>query len=254
MNVEKISLDQLYVSELNIRYDHSFGDEEDQDLIKNIGSIGMFQPIVVRPKGEKYEIIIGRRRFLSMKENGIEEALCLITDLTDDDALDASISENVFRKSVDPVTLGRWIKKRLDESGMTLTEYAKKIGKPKSTISDWVRMNALSHEIQEEVQKGSVPFLYALKIARMKLSEEQEKILAMESRLNGRDAFKKAVDRLSTQKEKRGAPPGLLIVRINFGLESEEYERFRKLSDNAGMDPGEYGLNVINEHIRSSYK
>jgi ParB family chromosome partitioning protein len=246
-----VNIDKLFVSGLNVRYDHAFGDEEDRELIDNIESIGVLQPIVVRPKGDRYEILIGRRRFLSMQKNGVTEVPCLITDLNDDEALDASISENVFRKSVDPVTLGRWIKKRLEESDISLSEYARKIGKAKSTISEWVKMNDLSKEIQEEVQKGSVPFNYALKVARMDLSEEQEKMLAVEARNNGLDAFKNAVDRISAGKEKQKAPPGLLVVRINFGKESQEYEQLKEISDKVGMNISEYSLNILREHVRS---
>jgi ParB/RepB/Spo0J family partition protein len=250
--VEQISIEKLYVSDLNVRYDHEFGDEEDQELINNIESIGILQPIVVRPREDNYEIIIGRRRFLSMQKNGVKQVTCLVTDLNDDEALDASISENVFRKSVDPVTLGKWIRKRLEESNISLSEYARKIGKAKSTLSEWVRMNDLSQEIQEEVQGGSVPFNYALKVARMDLTEEQEKMLALEARNNGIDAFKKAVDRISSGKEKRGAPAGLLVIRINFGKESQEYDKLKELSEKKGMELSEYTMNILRDHVRSS--
>jgi len=252
MKIENIPLEKLQISDLNIRKDHQFGDEEDDEFTKNIESIGILQPIVVRPNGDQYEILIGRRRFLSAKQQGTQEIPCIIKDLDADEALDASISENVFRKNVDPVTLGEWIKKRLDHGDISLSQYAKKIGKSKSTLSEWMRMNDLSHELRDEVQRGSVPFNYALKVARMNLTSEQEKMLADESRADGFEAFKKAVDRLKASQEKRGAPKGLQVIRINFGMESLDYRSLSKLSAERGMDLGDYCLSVLLEHIRSS--
>ncbi len=252
MLIENIPIEKLYVSNLNVRVDHEFGDEEDQEFIKNVESLGMLQPIVVRPTGELYEVFIGRRRFFSMKQNGEQEVSCIVTELNDEEALDASISENVFRKNIDPVTLGKWIKKRLEFGDISLSEYARRLGKPKSTLSEWVRMNDLANELQDEVQKGSIPFIYALKVARMNLSEEQEKMLAVESKENGFDAFKKSVDRLISGKEKRGAPKGLQVVRINFGMDSNEYDALRQLSQDEGLELGDYCMKILVDHVRSS--
>lgn len=252
MKIENIPVEKLYVSNFNVRFGHEFGDEEDQELVKNVESLGILQPIVVRPNGDNYEVFIGRRRFLSVKRAGQSEINCVVTELNDEEALDASISENVFRKNVDPVTLGKWIKKRLEVGDISLSEYARKIGKPKSTLSEWVRMNDLTQDLQLEVQNGSVPFIYALKVARMNLTEDQEIKLALESRENGFDAFKSSVDRIIAGKEKRGAPKGLQVVRINFGVGSQEYGELTKLSEESGMSISDYCMKILKEYVRSS--
>ena len=251
VRIENIPIEQLYISDLNIRRDHEFGDEEDQELSKNIESIGLLQPIVVRPVGDMFEILVGRRRFLTMKQSKNSEITCLVKDLNDEEALDASISENLFRKGVDPVTLGKWIKRRLENNDISLSEYSRKIGKPKSTLSEWTRMNDLQQELQEEVQKGSVPFNYALKVARLNLNPEEERRLAEEARQTGFEGFKKAVDRIIAGHEKRGAPKGLLVIRINFGKESDLYDKLREISETKGLDVGEYCRSVLEEHVRS---
>ena len=252
MEVKDIPIDKLFISNLNVRVDHGFGDEDDQEFINNVQSLGMLQPIVVRPSGDLFEVFIGRRRYLSMMQNGQTEIACMIADLNDEETLDASISENIFRKHVDPVTLGKWIKKRLELGDISLSEYARKIGKPKSTLSEWIRMNDITEELQEEVQKGSIPFIYALKVARMNLSDGQEKMLAEESKHNGFEAFKTSVDRLASGKEKRGAPKGLQVVRINFGMDSNEYESLIQLSQNEGLELGDYCMRILVDHVRSS--
>ena len=252
MKIVDIPIAKLVISDLNVRIGHEYGDEEDKELEENMESIGLLQPLVVRKKGEFYEILIGRRRFMGMKNKGATAVTCIVKELTDDEAIDASISENIFRKNVDPVTLGMWIKKRLEQGNIGLNEYARRIGKSKSTISEWMRMNDLTQEMQVEVQRGGVPFNYALKVARMELDPSEELSLVIASREGGLDSFKKAVDDLGAIREKRGSPRGLKIIRINFGHESQEHQALIKLAESKGLNLGEYCLEVLREHVRSS--
>jgi ParB family chromosome partitioning protein len=250
MKISNIPVEKILVSDLNIRVDHLFGDPEDNELISNIESIGILQPIVVRPKEDKYEVLIGRRRFLSLSQTGSNEIPCIIKELDDEEALDASISENVFRKEIDPVTLGKWLKIRLEQGDISLSKYAKKIGKPKSTLSEWMRMNDLSQELQREVQTGTVPFNLGLQIARMNLSTEDERELVRIVQEVDLQEFKKALSRIKKSHEKRGAPKGLQIVRINFGLDSTAYEKLSSLADSSKKSLSDYCMSVLQDHLQ----
>jgi len=248
--LELIPIDKIKVSTLNIRAEDFFGDEDDQSLVENVGSFGILQPIIVRPVGDMYELTAGRRRLLSARENGFTEVPCIVKDIHDDEALNISLIENIHRKDVDPVTLGRALKRRLEIGDISLSEYARRIGKPKSTLSEWLRMNDLSPAMQNEVQSGNIPFTYALKVARMELSPEEENILADESRTEGFEAFKNALNRVTEGWEKRGAPKGLLIVRINFGFESHDYEILKRFAESDGLDLSEYCQKILTDHIQ----
>ena len=248
--MELIPIDKIRVSELNIRAADGFGDEEDQALVANVGSFGILQPIIVRPVGDMYELTAGRRRLLSAKENGLTEIPCIVKDVHDDEALDISLIENIHRKDVDPVTIGIALKRRLD-SGIRLSDYSKRIGIPKQTLSDWLRMNDLSPAMQNEVQRGTIPLRDALKVVRMNLSPEVESTLAEEARVEGVEAFKRSLDRIAAEEEKRGAPKGLLIVRINFGPESQDYETLKRFAESEGLDLSEYCQKILTDHIQA---
>ena len=83
MQVKDIPIDKLFISNLNVRVDHGFGDEEDQEFINNVQSLGMLQPVVVRPSGELFEVdselnstwyeeevdFMSKSRYESYKEN-----------------------------------------------------------------------------------------------------------------------------------------------------------------------------------------
>lgn len=251
MNFEMIPLEKIRISELNIRANEPFGDEEDDEFVKNIEALGILEPIIVRPNGEIYDVDVGRRRFLSAQKLGMTEIGCMVREASDEESMDASISENIFRKNVDPVTLGRWIKMRLRMGDISLSQYARKIGKSKSTLSQWIRVAELSDKMQREVQRGAVTFQNGLKVARLNLTPEEEGALAEESITGGPEAFNQALSRVSAGRETRGAPKGLLIVRINFGKRSTHYNKLKKLAKLENKDIGEYCQQVVIDHIKT---
>ncbi len=246
-----IPIDLIKISAFNIRKDEAFGDEEDQRLVESIAAHGVLQPIIVRPVGDMYEVSAGRRRLISVKKLGHTEIKCIIKDVQDMEALDISISENVLHKNVDPVSMGRWIKIRLSKGDISLSKYAKKIGKSKSTLSEWLRMNDLTPEMQTEIQVGSIAFRHGLKVARLELPPEKEIALARIARKDGTKAFKNALSTLVSGRENKGAPPERLIVQINWGTESREHSALKHLAASEGILLNEYCQRVLTEHIQS---
>ncbi len=252
LKMETIPIGSIRMSDQNIRAGQPFGDEEDDEFVKNIESLGILEPIIVRLVGETYVVDVGRRRFLSAQKLGYTELDCIVRESDDLGAMDASISENVFRRNVDPVTLGIWIKMRLAKGDISLNKYAKQIGKAPSVLSEWMRMTDLTAEMQEQVRAQSVPFRYALKVARLELSPAEQKDLAQEAKTGGFEAFKNKIDGISASKEKRGAPKGLLIVRMSFGQTSKDYNKLKRLAKKSGVDLTDYCMNVLKEHAKTT--
>jgi len=249
--LEMIPIDKIRVSELNIRAEEGFGDEKDLELVESIKAQGVIQPIIVRAVGDIYKVDIGRRRFLAAKEADLEEIPCIIKEMTLEETMDASASENIHRKDVDPVTMGWWVKRRLERSEMSLRELARELGKDKMALSRWRTMTDLSPAMQSEVQCGTVPLMDALKVARMNLPPEVEDTLAEEARVEGLEAFKTALDRVSSNHEKRGAPKGLHITRINWGFDSQDYETLKRLAETKGVNMSDYCMKVLSDHIQA---
>jgi len=251
--MEMIPLERISVSTFNVRADEYFGDmnEEDQELIDNIGSHGVLQPIIVRAIGDRYELVAGRRRFLSADKSGLTEIPCIIMDVHDLEALDISLSENLFRKNLDPVTIGMTLKRRINSSGIKPGAYATKLGISKSNMSEFLRITDLSPDMQNEVQKGTVTFKEGLKVARMNLPLDKEMNLAMEAREGGSESFKNTLSRIASDHEKRGAPAGLKIIRISWGKRSKDYTSLMRLSKADNKSLSEYCQKVLTEHVQS---
>ncbi len=252
--MEMIPLDRISISAFNVRADESFGDEEDQALVESIESFGILQPIIVRQVGDMYELYSGRRRFFSAKESGLTEIPCIVREASEEEAMDISLIENIHRKNVDPVTLGRAIKQRLDRSGIRPSDYARRIGVPKQTIDTWLRTLDLSPAMQREVQCGTVPLRDALKVARMNLPPTVEDTLAEEARVDGVEAFKRSLDRIASEQEKRGAPKGQLVTRQNWGKVSPDYEALKKRAKEANIDLDEYCKKVLTASTSKKFK
>jgi len=255
MKVEVIPVDRIYVSPLNVRVDEDFGDPEDEALKQNVKATGIKQLITVRPNGDRYEVILGRRRFLSIKDT-VEEVPCIVQEDWDDrEALKASLIENleIFRKSLDPIKRAESLKKLIDLSGKGMTAVARELGMAKSTLSEYLKVLTLSPRMKEMVSKRAVPFRDALKVAKLGLDEEKQDSLAETAAERGIEAFKKEVERLQSGKGKRGAPPGLLVIRLVFDpRDEEEKEKFEKLKatcEEKQVDMTEYVKSLILEHI-----
>ncbi len=249
--MEMIPLDQIRISSSNVRVEEYFGDEEDQSFVENVGTYGVMSPIYVRHVGDKYEVYSGRRRFLSAKESGLSEIPCIVKEVHDDEALDISLIENIQRKNLDPVTLGRALKRRIDRTGITASAYAKKLGISKQKMSAHLRIIDLSPDMQNEVQAGTVTLKEALKVVRLNLPPETEKSLAKEARESGSNSFKKTLAQITGEQETRGAPKGLLIVRINWGFKSREYNSLKRFAKADDISITDYCQKILKEHIKS---
>ncbi|MHC1627627.1 MAG: ParB/RepB/Spo0J family partition protein [Candidatus Nezhaarchaeales archaeon] len=256
MKVEIIPVDKIYISPLNVRVDEEFGsDPEDEALKQNVQATGIKQLITVRPNGDRYEVILGRRRFLSIKDT-VKEIPCIVREDWDDmEALKASLIENleIFRKSLDPIKRAESLKKLIDLSGKGMTAVARELGMAKSTLSEYLKILELSPKMKELVSKRVIPFRDALKVAKLDLNEEQQESLAETAAEKGLEAFKKEVERLQSGKGKRGAPPGLLVIRLVFDPrdegEKEKFEKLKAICEEKQVDITEYVKSIILEHI-----
>ena len=252
MRTETIPIDNIFVSDLNIRADEKFGEApEDQALQENVRRAGVKQPITVRSRGEKYEVILGRRRFLSSKANGIKAVECVVRDEWDDrEALKASLIENMnnLQKPLDPITRAEALNRLISMSTKDMQGVARELGIAKSTMSEYLKILELGPKLKEQVRREVIPFKEAVHITRLKLGEDLQDSLAELAVTKGLDALKNEVERLKFGK-KRGAPRGLLVIRLVFDHRNREdqnhYEALMKLGG------GEYCKSTLVEGLKN---
>lgn len=260
MRIETIPVDKIFVSPLNVRAEEEFGTApEDEALKENVRRSDIKQLITVRPKGGKYEVILGRRRFLSIKDS-VKEIPCVVRDEWDDrEAIKASLIENMdnFQRPLDPITRAEALNRLISMTPSGMTGVARELGIPKSSMSEYLKVLELSPKLKEQVRREVVPFKEAVHVARLELGEDLQNSLAELAVSKGLDALRNEVERLKFGR-KRGAPPGLLVVRLVFDPRSREerayYETLVKLSESKQMNVADYCKSVLVELLKNSAK
>ena len=121
------------------------------ELSKSISEKGVLQPLLVRPKGKKYEIVAGERRFRAAKLAGLEEVPVIVRELDDRETLEIALIENLQREDLNPLEEARAYQGLLD-LGSTQDELAKALGKGRSTITNGLRLLQMSRDGQKALE------------------------------------------------------------------------------------------------------
>ena len=133
-----------------------FNETELNELSESIREHGVLQPLLVRKKGSKYEIIAGERRYQAARAAGLTEVPVVIRDISDDDVFKLALIENLQRSDLTPLEEARGYQQLIKEKGLTQEELAKALSKSRSAITNTIRLLDLPKEVQAFVEDGSL--------------------------------------------------------------------------------------------------
>ena len=122
------------------------------ELAKSISEVGIIQPITVRKNGMQFELISGERRFRASKMAGLEEIPAYVRLADDRHMLELAIVENLQREDLDPIEMASSCKRMMDELGLTQQEVAIRLGKGRSTVTNFLRLLKLPPLIQAGIR------------------------------------------------------------------------------------------------------
>jgi len=210
-------------------------------------------------------VVVGRRRFLAKKEIGakyfVVGADCLIEEMSDEEAKEASLIENleILRKEMDPITRANKLNEIIAFSPLGLRGTARRLGISASTLSEWLKILELGPKMQEAVAKGLLYYTDALMVARMKLGEAAQDELVEVLESEGLEAFKKELMRVIGGKMKRGIPRDVYrIDRLIWDKRNRKemgyYEILMKVAEKKGMKVPEYIKDFMIKHIEEITK
>lgn len=140
-----------------------FDETKINELATSIEKNGILQPILVRPLAEagKYQIIAGERRWRASKQLNLETIPAVVRDLSDKDALEIALVENIQRQSLTPIEEAEGYKRLTEEFSYTQEQLAKGLGKSRSHISNMQRLLGLPSEIKDLINSGSLSMGHA---------------------------------------------------------------------------------------------
>lgn len=171
-----------------------FDPEGLQALADSIAAHGLIQPLTVREiEGGYYQIIAGERRWRAARQAGLQEVPVLIVEADDRKVMELALVENLQREDLNPMEEAQGYRTLMDEYGMTQAEIAEKLGKPRPTIANSLRLLSLSEELAELVRSGKLSpgharVLLGLKDEKQRLQAAQ-RIIALQLSVRQAETF-----------------------------------------------------------------
>jgi ParB family chromosome partitioning protein len=139
----------------------AFDDEELAGLSESIRSVGILQPLVVRPVGDRYQLVAGERRLRAAQIAGFDQVPVRVVDFNDQQVLEAALVENVQRADLNPIEKAQGFQDYLQRFTMTHEELAKRLGLDRSTVTNLVRLLELQPDVQAALRSGQISASHA---------------------------------------------------------------------------------------------
>jgi ParB/RepB/Spo0J family partition protein len=151
----------------------SINAEHLQELADSIAKVGILQPILVRPIGAMFSIVSGERRFRAARRAGLDHIPAVVRTLTDAEALEIAVTENLQREDVPPLDEAEGYERLHQAHGYTIEEIADKVGKSKTYVYSRLKLTSLCPEAREYLRDGKLTPTVALLVARIPTPSEQ---------------------------------------------------------------------------------
>lgn len=155
-----------------------FDPEALDELVHSIKEFGLMQPIVVREKGDGYELIMGERRLRATRKAGLKTIPAIVRETDDASMLRDALLENIHRAQLNPLEEAAAYQQLLDEFGVTQAELAEKIGRSRPLITNMIRLLALPVPVQRKVAAGVLSAGHARALLGLKAGAQAQETLA----------------------------------------------------------------------------
>ncbi|MDU5417250.1 ParB/RepB/Spo0J family partition protein [Peptoniphilus harei] len=153
----------------------NFNEEDLKDLATSIEKYGIIQPLLLKKKEDKYEIIAGERRFRAAKLAGLEKVPAIVKDITDHESSRIAIIENIQRKDLNPVEEAMSYRHLLDSQDLTQKELAEEIGKSRQYIGNTIRLLNLDPRVLKLLEEEEISVSHGKKLLSIKDGDKQYK-------------------------------------------------------------------------------
>src|SRR6202051_857462 len=133
-----------------------FSEEALDELARSIQTSGIIQPIVVRPLGNRYQLIAGERRWRAAQRAGLKKVSSIVRQVSDELALEMTLVENIQREDLNAIEAARAFERWMDEFQLTQESVAERTGKDRTTVANAIRLLKLEPTIQDWIEEGKL--------------------------------------------------------------------------------------------------
>ncbi len=154
-----------------------FNDSSIKELSESIKEKGIIQPLIVRKKGDLYEIVAGERRWRASQLAGIKNVPVTVSEVDETETLEVALVENLQREDISPIEEAEAYQQLINDHGLTHEDISKKIGKNRSTISNQLRLLRLSANAREALASGAISSGHARALVTLEDQTEIDEML-----------------------------------------------------------------------------
>jgi ParB family chromosome partitioning protein len=205
--LQEIALDRIDASPFQPRV--HFDEQGLGELAQSFQSGGVVQPVLLRPVGQRYELVAGERRLRAARIAGLEHLPAIVKILSDEQALEFSLVENIQREELNPLELARAFERLANEFALTQEQIAARTGKDRTTVANLLRLLRLPPEVQQLVEEGKLTAGHARALLKLEDSPVIQRVLAkrmVARRMAVRQAEEMVERRLPDAKREKAIP------------------------------------------------
>ena len=153
-----------------------FDEEALERLAVSIREHGVVQPILVRRKGGRYELIAGERRWRAAQKAGLSTIPVIVKEVADSDLLEIALTENVQREDLNPIEEAQAYQKLIERVGLTQEALASRFGRDRSYITNYLRLLRLPDDLQRLVEDGRLSTGHARTVLGLPHVDQQRRV------------------------------------------------------------------------------
>ena len=220
-----------------------FDDNKLEELVASIRENGVLQPILVQKSDTGYELVVGERRWRASKKAGLKKIPALIREVTDAQALELAIIENIHRQDLNPIEEADAYARLADEFALTQEMIAKRVGKSRTAVANTLRLLKLSRNIKEDLISGKISMGHARALLGLDNAGQME---ALRKEIFKQDLTVRQIEsRVSRLKQSVSKKPVSLVSKKNIFIKDLEKEFERRLGTKVDIKPAKKGGKLV---------
>jgi ParB family chromosome partitioning protein len=219
----------------------NFNEERLNDLAQSIRSNGIVQPLLVRRRGARYQLIAGERRWRAAQRAGLQRVPAVVRDIPDDKLLELALIENIQRQELNAIEEAHAYKRLIETLGLTQEMVAQRVGRDRSFITNYLRLLRLPEDIQRLVEEEKISMGHARALLGVDNNDIQRRVAqnVMEQSLSVRET-ERAIKRIiagATTSAATQAPQS----RDDANIRAAENKLRRRLGTQVRVVPSQAG-------------
>ncbi len=178
-HAQEAAIQDITISEIQPNPDQPrrhFGDQGIDELAASIREQGVLQPVIVKKKGQGFELVCGERRLRAAQKIGITKIPAIVKDVADEKLLEWALVENIQREDLNTIEEAQAYLRLVEERGLSQEQVADRVGKNRATVANTIRLLRLPQEVLSELSSGRLQAGHARALLALPTPEHQRQL------------------------------------------------------------------------------